>query len=227
MTPQVIIGSVGELSRVLVERLAGVHTLALTGGSVATTFFPRLSRSGMDWSATYFFWADERAVPPDHEDSNFRVARELLLERVGAHTSQVYPMAPDGAPDIEKAALAYEDTLTRVLGRDGVLDCALLGVGPDGHVCSLFPGHPLLDETRRRVAGLIDSPKPPPRRLTLTLPFVATTRLVIVVALGAPKAGVIAEALRDPDSPLPVARLARQSRHCVFLLDRAAGSLRP
>jgi 6-phosphogluconolactonase len=98
-------------------------------------------------------------------------------------------------------------------------------VGPDGHVCSLFPGHPLLAERNRSVAVIEDSPKPPPRRLTLTLPVVTAAELVVVAALGRSKARVVAEALENKRSELPLARVAREARRVWFLLDPDAASL--
>ena len=101
----------------------------------------------------------------------------------------------------------------------------LLGVGPDGHVCSLFAGHPVLAVRDRAVAAVEDSPKPPPRRLTLTLPVVTGADQVAVVALGRGKAEVIRAAVEDPGSPLPVALVAREARRTLFLLDPEAASL--
>ena len=105
-----------------------------------------------------------------------------------------------------------------MLGDTPQFDIALLGVGPDGHVCSLFPGHTALAESSRRVLAITDSPKPPPRRLTLTLPALAGAEIHIA-AFGAAKAAVIRDALRTPASALPVARAARLGRSAVFLLD--------
>ncbi len=225
MKPEVIIEPGEDLARRLICWIdQGPSSLALPGGSVATTFFPALVRADVDWSGKRFFWGDERAVPPDHPESNYGLARALLLDHIDIAPGQVHRMRADAA-DLEAAAQAYEATLVRQLGDHGVLDLALVGLGPDGHVCSLFPGHPLLEETRRRVAAIVDSPKQPPRRLTLTLPFLAASRLVAIAALGAAKAEVVREAIEDPLSPLPVARLARAAKRCSFLLDAGAGSL--
>ena len=205
----------------------GAFTVALPGGSVATTFFPRLARLELDWSRTDFFWGDERAVPPDHPDSNYALAWSLWLEPARVPLSRVHRMPADG-PDLQAAAAAYERELVARAGRPPRLDLVLLGVGPDGHVCSLFPGHPLLAERRRGVAVVEDSPKPPPRRLTLTLPVLAAAELVVVAALGSSKAEVVREALEDKESELPLALVARQARRALFLLDpEAAALIRP
>jgi 6-phosphogluconolactonase len=132
---------------------------------------------------------------------------------------------PANAEDLHAAAGAYAEEMHRVLGDPPRLDVALLGVGPDGHVCSLFPGHPLLREQRRLVAAIEDSPKPPPRRLTLTLPALTSVDLVVVAALGDAKAAPVCEALDDPESPLPVALVVRRARRVLWLLDEPAARL--
>jgi len=202
----------------------GRFTLALPGGSVATSFFPRLARVPFDWSRTDFFWGDERAVPPDHPDSNYAAARSLWLTPAGVPEASVHRMKAE-EPDLGEAAADYARELAGVAGSPPRLDLVLLGVGPDGHVCSLFAGHPVLGLRDRAVAVVEDSPKPPPRRLTLTLPVVTGAELVIVVALGRGKAEIIRAALEDSGSALPVALVARQARRATFLLDVEAASL--
>ena len=202
----------------------GRFTVALPGGSVATSFFPRLARVPFDWSRTDFFWGDERAVPPDHADSNYAAARSLWLTPAGVPEASVHRMKAE-EPDLAQAAANYARELAEVAGSPPRLDLVLLGVGPDGHVCSLFAGHPVLGLRDRAVAVVEDSPKPPPRRLTLTLPVVTGAGLVVVVALGRGKAEIIRAALEDPGSALPVALVARQARRATFLLDAEAASL--
>jgi 6-phosphogluconolactonase len=202
----------------------GRFTLALPGGSVATTFFPRLARAGLDWSRVDFFWGDERAVPPDHPDSNYGLARSLWLEPAGVPPERIHRMEAEAA-DLDRAAADYASALEQAAGSPPRLDLALLGVGPDGHVCSLFSGHPLLAEKTRTVAVIEDSPKPPPRRMTLTLPAVTGADLVVVVALGPGKAEIVRSALEDSGSALPVALVAQRSRQTLFLLDAGAARL--
>lgn len=210
----------GRRGRRALER-RGRFAVALSGGSVATTFFPALARLAFDWARTDFFWCDERAVPPSHEDSNYAVARRLWLEPAGVPAERVHRMEAEGR-DLAAAATAYADTLTGVLGARPRLDLVLLGVGPDGHVASLFPDHEALDEEERAVVPVEDSPKPPARRLTLTLPVLASARVVVVAAFGASKAPVVREALHDAASPLPLSRVKRRARRVVFLLDEEA-----
>lgn len=204
----------------------GLCAIALPGGSIAAIFFPELARAQCDWSRTVFFWGDERAVPPDHPDSNYGLARRLWLEPAGVPERNVHRMGAN-APDLAAAARSYEEDLTRTLGAPPQLDLALLGVGPDGHVCSLFPGHALLRERERMVAPIEEAPKPPPRRLTLTLPALWAADVVVVAALGEPKAAVLREALQDPASVLPVALAIRGARRAMVLLDPPAASLLP
>jgi 6-phosphogluconolactonase len=201
-------------------------TLAVPGGSVAEQFFPALASAHLDWRRLHLFWCDERAVPPDHPDSNYRIAAERLLSSVPIAAANVHRMKAEG-PDLARAAVDYEEELISIAGDRRRVDVALLGVGPDGHVCSLFPAHSALEERSRLVLAIADSPKPPPLRLTLTLPALKRA-LVVFAAFGASKAAVIREAIRNPASELPVARAARQAAHALFLLDfDAAGDWSP
>jgi len=235
MAPEIIIDKPGALAEALAIRFEeearraiesrGRVAVALSGGSAGTTFFPRLARASVDWSRTEFFWCDERALPPTDPGSNFGLAQRLWLEPARVPAARVHRMEAD-APDPAAAADAYAATLARVLGTPPRLDVALLGVGPDGHVCSLFPGHALLEERERSVVFVADSPKPPPARLTLTLPVVEAAGLVVVAAFGKSKAAVLREALHDPASRLPVALAIRGARRVLVLVDEdAAGQL--
>jgi 6-phosphogluconolactonase len=234
MSPEVVVDKPEALARRLVERLErafrsslssrGRFALALPGGSVATTFFPHLSAADVDWARADFFWGDERAVAPDDPESNFALARSLWLEPRRVPEGRIHRMRAEDA-DLEGAAADYAREMVRRLGEPPRLDVALLGMGPDGHVCSLFPGHPLLHEERRWVAPVLDSPKPPPRRLTLTMPVLAAADLVVVAAMGDAKAEALRQALDEPVSGLPVAVAARRAKEAVFLLDEAAARL--
>ena len=222
---ETIIATPDELARVFTARVSdAAHrartdgralSLVVPGGSIAQAFFPVLAAAAIDWTMVDIFWSDERAVGPDHEDSNFRVANALLLSHVGH--ARAHRMPADD-PDLDAAARTYERELVRVLGDPPRFDVVLLGVGPDGHVCSLFPGHPALEEASRLVVAVTDSPKPPPRRLTLTLPALDGAE-IFIAAFGAEKRDAIREALNTPASPLPVARAARSGAPTIFLLD--------
>lgn len=199
----------------------GSFSWALTGGSVAEAFYPVLADSPLPWDRIDFFWGDERAVGPDDPDSNYALANELLLQPVRAPAARVHRMRGE-EPDLDAAARAYEGEMAGVLGPSLALDLVVLGVGPEGHVCSLFPGHPLLRERSRRVAAILDSPKPPPRRLTFTPPVLEAARMVCVAGFGDSKAAAIAEALDVPDSQLPVALALRAAPRALVLVDPAA-----
>lgn len=226
MAPKVVVDKLAGLTRSLLALLAAgceraaaenrPFSLALPGGSVATTLFPALAASGIDWTRTAFFWGDERAVPESHPDSNAGLARRLWLGPAGVPEANVHRVETEAAT-LALAAERYAETLTRVLGTPPRLDLALLGVGPDGHVCSLFPGHPAL-EARGWTAEVADAPKPPRHRVTLTMPTLAAAELVVVVALGAAKAPVVREALGGA-ALLPVARALLGARQALVLLD--------
>ncbi|HEV8239951.1 MAG TPA: 6-phosphogluconolactonase [Thermoanaerobaculia bacterium] len=208
-----------ELGNAIAAR--GTASLVVTGGSAAEVLLPRLVNARIHWPRTDVFWSDERAVPPDDAQSNYRLARELWLDPARVPAASVHRM-PGEAEDLAAAAAAHARELVAVCGEPPRFDVMLLGVGPDGHVASLFPGHPLLGERQKLVAAVEDSPKPPPRRLTLTLPALFAARLLVVAAFGAAKAAVIAEALGDPASRLPVARVLAAAERSLVLLDAAA-----
>lgn len=200
----------------------GRFLCAIPGGSVAETFLPALVGARVDWSRIDVFWTDERAVPPEHPDSNYGRARRLFLDDVPIPPARVHRM-PGDARDLEAAAAVYAQTLTAT--REGrSFDLVLLGMGPDGHVCSLFPGHPLLEEATATVRAILDAPKSPPHRLTLTLPALAGTGHLVVAAFGEEKAVVARAALTLADPALPVVRAARAAVTTVFLLDDGAAA---
>jgi 6-phosphogluconolactonase len=201
----------------------GLFAMALPGGSVGVHGFPVLATVLFDWDATHIFWVDERAVPASSPDSNFGLADSLWLRKSGASLSSLHPMNAD-SPDLNGAATSYGDELVRILGKTPRLDLVLLGVGPDGHVASLFPGHRALSEENQFALPIVDAPKPPPRRLTLTLPILANAERVIVMALGSSKAAVMREALEQENSQLPVSLVLRRASRPVVLLDEEAGT---
>jgi 6-phosphogluconolactonase len=231
--PDVIVASPDVLARALALRVAtvcraavearGGAGVALTGGSAFRTLASSLADADIPWAQTHLFWSDERAVPADHPDSNLRLAREVLIDRVPIPATHVHPMPADTL-DLDSAASTYESVLREYLGADTRFDVLMTGVGPDGHVCSLFPEHALLGEQTRLVAAVYDSPKPPPRRLTVTLPVIETARLVVVLALGADKAGAVGDAVTDDASRLPLARAVRAASSVLLLLDSAAAA---
>ena len=232
MKPEVIVDTRSALASVLVRRFEAVardavaargrFTCALPGGSVADAFFPALVGAGVEWRKVELFWGDERAVPPNDPASNYGLARRLWLDHVPVDPTRVHPIHGEN-PDLDAAATAYASELAAAVG-GRPLDLVLLGMGPEGHVCSLFPGHPALRETRRAVVAVRDSPKPPPERVTLTLVPIRGAELVCVAAFGGEKAAAVREAVEVPDSRLPVALAARAGVRALFLLDDAAAA---
>jgi 6-phosphogluconolactonase len=169
-------------------------TVALAGGSTPRKMHEALACSkDVPWRAVHVYFGDERAVPPEHSDSNYRMAKESLLDRVPIPTAQVHRM-PAENPDREAAARAYEALLP------DSIDVLVLGIGEDGHTASLFPGAASLHEAERRVLPVV-GPKPPPERLTITPPVILAARHRIVLASGAGKADAIARALEGPWDP--------------------------
>ena len=234
MTPTVIVDDRARLVKTfveLVEAAAGEavqardrFALAVTGGGDAQVFLPPLAGTNVDWSRTQVFWGDERAVPPDHDDSNYGQVKASWLDRISVPPDRVHRM-PGERRDLDAAARDYEAAMRDALGPEPVLDLVWLGVGPDGHVCSLFPGHPLLDESVQWVRAIADSPKPPPRRITLTMPVLTQARLTVVTVEGERKAEAMRAAIDDPSSPLPIARVLRETPRSVVLLDPPAARL--
>jgi len=199
-------------------RARGFFALAVPGGSVGREFFPAFATLPLDWTKTRIFWVDERAVPPADFESNFGLARSAWLEPAGVPAECIHRMPAD-AGDLRAAARRYAANLESVLGVPAQLDLVLLGVGDDGHVASLFPDHAALAERTALVVPIDDAPKPPARRLTLTLPLLTSASLVVVAGFGASKAAVISEALQGTDSALPVALVLRHARRSLVLVD--------
>ncbi len=184
----------------------GARSLVLAGGTTPQRCYELLSRMEVTWGRVSILFGDERCVPPDHPDSNYRMAREALLDRVAPAT--IYRMPAELGPDEGAALYAH------VVAAVAPLDVVVLGVGEDGHTASLFPSHPALKASGLAV-GIRDSPKPPPHRVTLTLTALQAARRVIILATGAGKADAVARAKRQevPSGMIAGAR---------WLIDRAA-----
>jgi 6-phosphogluconolactonase len=196
----------------------GRCALALSGGSTPRPAYERLAAEpGMPWDVVEVYFGDERAVPPTDPASNYRMAREALLDRVPIPAARVHRMEADD-PDLDAAAARYAALLPERL------DVLVLGMGQDGHTASLFPGSPPVHEKERKVVPA-GAPVPPVHRLTITPPVIAAARRVAVLTAGMAKAPVVARVLRGPWRPevLP-AQLAREG---TWILDRAAASALP
>ena len=195
--------------------------LLLTGGCVATELYRHVDASAADWSNVEFWWGDERFVPEHLPDRNDRQAREAFLDRVGATPQLVHRVADnDCSLSAQEAALRYAATLPAE-----PFDLALFGLGPDGHVASLFPGFPQLEETDADAVAVFDAPKPPPVRITLTLPRLNRSAAVWFIVSGADKADAVARTLApDGDVHVTPARGVRGEDETLWLLDEAAAA---
>jgi 6-phosphogluconolactonase len=210
----------GDAARFILEHARtaiaqrGLFRLGLTGGRSPRAINEVLVAQAGDlpWSKVQLTFGDERCVPPDHEDSNFRVAKESLLDPAGIPAGNVFRMR--GEIDPEAAAREYEAMLHAVASRLGepryAHDLLLFGLGEDGHVASLFPGAAALEETARDVIPVI-GPKPPPQRLTMTFPLINAARQILFL-VPQPDKHPIAEAAMAGDARYPASRVHAQEQ---------------
>jgi 6-phosphogluconolactonase len=194
------------------------RSCALSGGAPAMIFLGALKNANVDWSRISLFWADERAVPANDPESNYAMAAEMLLAPLGAKAPRAFRMPAD-MPALGSAAMRYDTTLATEL-RSGGLDIALLGVGEDGHICSLFPGHRALLADDLRVVAVEDAPRPPPRRLSLTLPFILRTKKIWLIAVGPRKLPVLQAALSRTQRTTPLDLLLQQAKDVTVFTDQ-------
>ena len=193
------------------------RSCALSGGATALIFLGALRNATVDWRKIILFWADERAVPPDDPDSNYGLAERMLLSPLAARAPRAIRMPAEA--NLDQAAIWYDDALATELD-GGALDLAILGVGEDGHVCSLFPGHPALMQDELRTVAIEDAPKPPARRLSLTLQYVMQTKKIWLVAVGQRKLPVLQSAINKTGSSTPVDLLMRHGKDVTVFTDQ-------
>ncbi|WP_061000919.1 6-phosphogluconolactonase [Mycolicibacterium mucogenicum] len=207
-----------------------VAYIVLTGGGTGIKLLKHVGGHPIDWTKVHLFWGDDRYVPADDADRNIKQAREALLNSVAIPADNVHAMAAsDGefGDDIDAAAAAYARELAAVAGNGSPtpeFDVHLLGMGGEGHVNSLFPHTDAVRETERYVVAVTDSPKPPPRRITLTLPAVRRARQVWLVVAGAEKADAVAAAVGGAAAVDIPAAGAIGTEATVWLLDEAAAA---
>ena len=250
MTPPFVVvhRDAGMLARAVAARLVtslldaqaarGRASVVLTGGGIGTAALGELARApardAVDWSRLDIWWGDERFLPIGHPDRNETQARLALLDEVEVDEARVHPMAAsDGrdGEDLDAAAERYADELARAASGDGsgsvpAFDVLLLGVGPDGHIASLFPESPSLHDDRL-VLPVRGAPKPPPTRLSLSLAAINAAREVWLVAAGEEKAGAVRNALSGAGPTQVPAAGAHGTARTLWLLDRAAASRLP
>lgn len=206
----------------------GPVRISLSGGSTPKTLYGLLAsdefRTRFPWSRVSWYWGDERFVPYDHPDSNYRMTREAMLAKAPVPSENVHPIPTDGTP--EDAACRYERTLRGCYGaatldpQRPLFDITLLGLGPDGHTASLLPGEPVLDERERWVAAV--SHGRPEVRITMTYPAIESSRRVAFLVAGKEKAEIFS-AIRTGNSRVPAARV-RPVGQLFWFVDRAAAS---
>jgi 6-phosphogluconolactonase len=242
--PQIVVRpSLEALSREAAARLqrlaaesiaaAGRFSVALSGGSTPLVLYRLLAeasfREAIDWSRVHLFWGDERFVPARDPDSNYGAAREAFVSRVPIPADNVHPILTDTA-DPETAAAQYEDTLRRFFslseGEMPRFDLILLGLGPEGHTASLFPGSAALDENKRPVVATY-VPKLAAWRVTLTPPVLRCARNVMFLVAGPDKATVLRGVFEGPYDPhsLPAQLVRPEKGNLTWLVDEAAASL--
>ena len=248
-TPEILVHpDAGLLAKAVAARLvtrlvdavaaAGHAHLVLTGGGIGTAVLVELAaapaRDAVDWRQVDFWWGDERFVPAGNPDRNETGARSALLDRINLDPARVHPMpGPDGpdGDDPEAAAARYAGWLAAAArpedhGPVPSFDVLILGIGPEGHVASLFPGMPAVYDNRPVVA-VRGSPKPPPVRISLTFPSIQAAREVWILASGEEKAGAVALALSGSGPVQLPAAGARGRQRTLFLLDEAAAAKLP
>jgi 6-phosphogluconolactonase len=205
-----------EVAKLLGAAARAGEEIVLTGGSTPRRAYETAARLAPDWSRASVWWGDERCVPQDDERSNYRMAREALLDRLERSPREVHRIR--GELDPSEAARRYEHELTGVS-----LDLLLLGIGPDGHTASLFPYAPGLDEDERLVIACDAALEPFVPRVSLTLPAIAAARDVVFLVTGEDKAEAVERAFARPPSAATPASLAR-GRATRAVLDEAAAS---
>jgi len=228
---------VGDVASALLDRIetaqarGDVPHVGLTGGSIAEMLHRELARrapdASVDWARVVFWWGDERFVPSDSSDRNAQQARRELLDVLGVDPANIHEVpASDEVATAEESAASYAETL-RAAGWTS-FEVLLLGIGPDGHTASLFPGHPGLDIRGALTAAVHDSPKPPPDRVTFTFEGLQQARSVWFLASGEGKADAVARALAEDGSVAETpARGVRGQDETVWWLDADAARLLP
>ncbi|CAL8303465.1 unnamed protein product [Merluccius merluccius] len=204
----------------------GRFTLGLSGGSLVSMLSKELpALPDLDCSKWVVGFCDERLVPADDPESTYGLYKTQLFTKVNIPESAI--LSIDSSLPVNECAEDYTRKLKKAFPDDDkpVFDMLLLGMGPDGHTCSLFPDHPLLEETAKIVAPISDSPKPPPQRVTMTFPVVNSARCVAFVSTGGSKAPVLKEVLEGREGPaLPAARVAPAKGELFWLIDGPAAA---
>ncbi len=209
----------------------GRFTVALAGGNTPRAIYKLLAtnyRERVDWSRVHFFWGDERYVPAGHPDSNYNMARETLLAPLSIAAENIHPI-PTELYEPNEAARLYEQFLYHFFDEAfwPRFDLMLLGLGNDGHIVSLFPHSPFLQEQKRLVVAVTNSPKPPLIRLTLTLPLITQAAQIYFFVTGADKAKALRSTLEGPRDwqKFPAQAVQPVNGQVIWWVDEKAASL--
>ncbi|MDE2143576.1 MAG: 6-phosphogluconolactonase [Elusimicrobia bacterium] len=213
----------GEFTRAVSAVKKGKINVALSGGNTPKSFHKVIVEklaSRIPWDRVHVYWGDERCVPPDHPDSNYKMAMETLLSHVPVPPPNIHRIPVEE----NDPASAYQSTLTKVMGDMPRFDWIFLGLGPDGHTASLFPGTPAVSETTKLVTDGYMAAKQS-RRITFTLPLINAAAKVAFVISGADKADMAASILENPPTAAHPASLVSPAQgELLWLLDRDAAS---
>jgi 6-phosphogluconolactonase len=221
-----------HIVRIANESIAqrGVFTFALSGGSTPRKLYGLLAtdpyKDQIDWSKVELFWSDERSVPPTDAESNYHLAQEVMFSKLNIPADHIHRMPAD-EPDHDAASLAYTEEMQRVFATRDIpaFDLIQIGMGPEGHTCSLFPQQPSLKETSNLVM-FVTVPKPPPPRLTFTPPLLNAAHHILFLVTGNDKSEAVAAVLEGPYQPdeYPAQIVHPTNGEVTWMLDTAAAA---
>lgn len=240
VAPRILIGEdgdkvsehVGQVIQELLSKKSGQIVIGLSGGSLPKFFVKGVQNlKDLSWSRVKFIFCDERLVPFDHADSTFKIYEETLIGKIEGVSKDNFVLIDPALP-VDECAKDYQKKLLALESEDAAAaggflpkyDILLLGMGPDGHTCSLFPGHALLDEKSLIVAPISDSPKPPAERVTLTLPVLNNAKACVFVSTGDGKKELIHKIV-DKGQDFPAGRVKPTQGELIWILDAPAASM--
>ena len=232
-TPNIIIAENNEqvalelmkIVKECIEKASEKAVIGVSGGSLPKFLVQGINTDfgkEIEWSKVTFIFCDERMVEFENAESTFGLYKKLLE---GSPIEEEQFLKVDVELDVVSAARDYERKIKTLMGNEPKADLLLLGMGPDGHTCSLFPGHDLLDEKNRIVSPINDSPKPPPERVTLTLPTINSAKAVAFVSTGEGKKEVIKEVLKEKNDSYPATLVNPRNGRLHWIIDKPAGSM--
>ena len=208
-----------------IEKANDKAVIGVSGGSLPKFLVQGINSDlgkDIEWNKVTFIFCDERMVDFENAESTFGLYKKLLA---GSPIKEEQFLKVSVNLDVTSAAKDYEEKIISLMGQQPKADLLMLGMGPDGHTCSLFPGHALLDEKNKIVAPITDSPKPPPERITLTLPIINSAKAVAFVSTGEGKKEVIKEVLKEKNDSYPATLVNPRNGRLHWIIDKPAGSM--